>query len=60
MGGCEFHDLLAKSQRRENVLQKSIDYADCVNGNIYIIKQEKIQLETPDFFVQNGRDKFEH
>jgi hypothetical protein len=41
MGACEFHDLLAKSQRRENLLQKSIDYADCISGNNYIIKQAK-------------------
>jgi len=41
MGGCEFHDLLAKSQRRENLLQKSIDYADRISGNNYIIKQAK-------------------
>jgi hypothetical protein len=41
MGACEFHDLLEKSQRKENLLHKSIDYTDCICGNNYIIKQAK-------------------
>jgi len=41
IGACEFHDLLGKSQRIRNLLQKSIHYGDCISGNKYFMKQAK-------------------